>query len=93
MSNMGVPIRNVEVHVTVPVPQGGPESDVSVGAELLRLWLVEQVRMRRMSVGKAAELASVSQAEFMQILGTHGVPVIDYPVEDFDRELRGLGLA
>jgi hypothetical protein len=28
----------------------------------------------------------------MRILGEHGVPVIDYSVDDLDRELRVLGL-
>src|SRR4051794_31263134 len=51
---MGVPIRNVEVHLTLPVPIGAPESDAGVGAELTRLWLIEQVRLRRLGVGKAA---------------------------------------
>jgi hypothetical protein len=28
----------------------------------------------------------------MSILGEHGVPVIDYPVEDLERELRLMGV-
>lgn len=31
------------------------------------------------------------RAEFMAILGEHGVPVIDYPVEDLRAELNSLG--
>ena len=80
------------INVTLPVPSDGQESDESIGAELRLLWLVEQVRVHRLGVGKAAELAAVARADFMQILGAHGVPVIDYPVEDFDRELSALGL-
>ncbi len=80
------------INVTLPVPSDGQKSDESIGAELRLLWLVEQVRVHRLGVGKAAELAELPRAEFMQLLGAHGVPVIDYPVEDFERELSALGL-
>jgi predicted HTH domain antitoxin len=78
-------IRSVQIQVMVPVPPGTTEADV--GPELLRLWLIEQVRLRRMGVGKAAELSSLPRADFMQLLGVHGVPVIDHTVDELDREL------
>lgn len=53
-----------------------------------RLWAVEQVRRRRLGVGRAAEVAALPRAAFMRLLGEHGVPVIDYPVEDLQQELR-----
>jgi predicted HTH domain antitoxin len=40
-----------------------------------------------MGVGKAAELSCLPRADFMQLLGVHGVPVIDHTVDDLDREL------
>ena len=89
---MASSIRNLQVQVTVPVPAGAPESDVGVGTELRRLWLVEQVRLGRIGVGKAAELAFMPRAEFMQLLGEHGVPVIDYSVDELERELSELGI-
>ncbi|MCC7241182.1 MAG: UPF0175 family protein [Acidobacteria bacterium] len=52
------------------------------------LWAVEQVRLRRLGVGRAAEVAALPRAAFMRLLGEHGVPVIDYPVEDLQHELR-----
>lgn len=81
------------VHVEIPlastdasVPDAG-----AIGEELRRLWLVEQVRQRKIGVGKAAELAGVPRAAFMKLLGEHGVPVIDYSAEELDRELRAQG--
>ena len=66
--------------------------DVSqLGVELRRLWVIEQVRRHRLGVGKGAEIAGMPRATFMQLLGEHGVPVIDYPIEDFREELRTLG--
>jgi predicted HTH domain antitoxin len=49
-----------------------------VEADLRRLWIVEQVRLKRWGVGKGPELAGLARAAFMQVLGAHGVPVIDY---------------
>lgn len=89
---MGSAIRNLEVQVTVPLPAGATESDVGVSEELRRLWLIEQVRLRRIGVGKAAELLSMPRAEFMQLLGEHGVPVINYSVDELERELIELGI-
>jgi predicted HTH domain antitoxin len=63
-----------------------------VSHELRLLWIVEEVRQRRIGVGKGAELAGRPRAAFMRLLGEHGVAVIDYPVEDLDRELGGVGI-
>lgn len=60
----------------------------ALSEELRLLWLVEQVRLKRLGVGKAAELAGVPRAAFMQILGVHGVPVIDHSPADLEREAR-----
>jgi len=41
----------------------------------------------RLSLGKAAELAGYSIRAFIEILGHHKVPVIDYSPEDLREEL------
>lgn len=83
-------LHPIQVTLSVPVvPDAVPED---VARALSLLWLVEQVRTRQLGVGKAAELAGVSRAEFMGDLGARGVPVIDYPLEDFERELASLGI-
>jgi predicted HTH domain antitoxin len=86
-----MPTEPVTVPVDLPigeVPSAG--GDVrSLASELRALWLVEQVRLRRIGIGKAAELAGMPRAAFMSLLGAHGVPVIDYPVDELDRELEG----
>jgi hypothetical protein len=52
-----------------------------------QLWAVEQVRPKRVGAGKGAELAGLPRAAFMRLLGTHGVPVIDHPIDDLLAEL------
>ena len=82
---------SVAVQVEIPKDVVGDVELSQLGVELRRLWLVEQVRRRRIGVGKAAEASGMPRAAFMQALGEHGVPVIDYPVEDLREELRSLG--
>jgi predicted HTH domain antitoxin len=81
--------RTLIVSVELPLSAGdGASPDPTVvGDELRLLWIIEQVRLQRIGVGKGAELAGLPRAAFMQALGVHGVPVIDYAPSDLQREL------
>ena len=52
-------------------------------------WLIEQVKQRRLSYGKAAELAGVPKARFIQLMGERHVSSIDYDEEELAAEVRG----
>ena len=78
----------VTVTVEMPPDLVAGEDVSQLGVTLRCLWAVEQVRLRRLGVGRAAEVAALPRAAFMRLLGEHGVPVIDYPVEDLQHELR-----
>ena len=41
----------------------------------------------KLSIGQAAKLAGYSKRTFMELLSKMGVPVINYPVEDLEREI------
>ena len=41
----------------------------------------------KLSIGQAAKIAGYSKPTFMELLSKMGVPVINYPVEDLDREI------
>jgi predicted HTH domain antitoxin len=81
--------RTLTVRVELPLSGGdGASPDpAALGDELRLLWIIEQVRLQRIGVGKGAELAGLPRAAFMQALGAHGVPVIDYAPSDLQREL------
>lgn len=81
---------SVAVQVEIPRSVLGDVEPSQLSVELRRLWAVEQVRRRRLGVGRGAEVAGMPRAAFMQVLGEHGVPVIDYPVEDLREELGSL---
>lgn len=80
--------------MTVEIPRDlvAPADAAHLGANLRFLWAVEQVRPHRLGIGRAAEVASVPRAAFMQMLGAHGVPVIDYSAADFQEELWALDI-
>jgi predicted HTH domain antitoxin len=83
--------ETVTVSVELPRERVGQLDPVALSAELRVLWAAEQVRRKRCGVGKGAELAGVPRAEFMRVLGEHGIPVLDYAVDDLHEELSDLG--
>ena len=42
----------------------------------------------KLSVGQAAELVGFSKRAFMEIVGTYGVSVFNYPSSDLDRDVE-----
>lgn len=86
---MATPNRTLSVSVELPISADTSDPAV-VSTELRLLWIIEQVRLHRIGVGKAAELAEMPRAAFMQELGAHGVPVIDHDVADLRSELGSL---
>lgn len=77
--------------VEVELPADGfrhrPRSPVEVAGELRLVWLVEQVRQRQLGYAKAAELAGMSQAAFVRVLGVHHVSPFDLDEAEIDREI------
>jgi predicted HTH domain antitoxin len=90
---MGMSATTLTVQVDLPWSVvGGTEPDLGeLGDQLRLLWIIEQVRLHQVGVGKGAELAGMAPAAFMRVLGAHGVPVIDYPAADLEHELSQLG--
>jgi predicted HTH domain antitoxin len=42
----------------------------------------------KLSLGQAAEVVGLSKRTFMEILGTYGVSVFNYPSSDLDRDVE-----
>lgn len=55
--------------------------------ETQTLLAIKLYEMDRVSLGKAAEIANYSKRAFIEVLGHHGVPVINYSPEDLRVEL------
>ena len=78
--------------VTIELPDEGfvshPWHPEELAEELRLLWLIEQVRQRRLGHGKAAELSGLSRARFLKEMGKHGVSPFDYDPGELEEELR-----
>jgi predicted HTH domain antitoxin len=44
--------------------------------------------MGKLSLGQAAQMAGHSKRAYMELLGQHDIPVIDYPPDELDDELQ-----
>jgi predicted HTH domain antitoxin len=80
--------------VVVDLPEEGfqshPWDPEEIASELRLLWLIEQVRQRRLGHGKAAELAGLPLARFLKEMGKHGVSPFDYDPGELEEELRSI---
>jgi predicted HTH domain antitoxin len=60
----------------------------SVSTDEARLLLtVKLFETGKLSLGQAAKLAGYSKRTFIELLGKMGVPVLNYPAEDLEREI------
>ena len=87
---------SVEVELPAEAFRHRPWSAAEVSSDLRLLWLVDQVRQRRLGYAKAAELAQMSQAAFVQVLGAHRISPFDLDEAELDREIgaaKALGRA
>jgi len=67
--------------LTVELP-----SNISI-EEARLLLTVKLFETGQLSLGQAAKLAGFSKKTFIELLGKMGVPVIDYPAEELEREI------
>ncbi len=78
---------SVEVELPAEAFRHRPWSPAEVSSDLRLLWLVEQVRQRRLGYAKAAELARMPQATFVRVLGEHHVSPFDLDDDELTREI------
>lgn len=69
-----------------------PFDDVLLQGGVRRSLALRLVADGVVSQGKGAELAGLSRGEFLDLMAAHGIPAVNYPVEDLHRELQDLGV-
>lgn len=79
--------RPVVVELPAEAFESCPWEPLRIADELRLLWLIEQVRERRLGHAKAAELADVPRAHFLKLMGEQRVSALDYDPDELDREL------
>ncbi len=55
--------------------------------ELRTLWFLEQVRQRRLSFAKAAELGDWPLARFLELMHEHNITPLDFDDEDIEGDM------
>ncbi len=65
-----------------------PWDPQSIAQQMRVLWLLEQVRERRLGYGKAAELAGLPVAAFLDLMGKHAITPFDYDPAELAKEFR-----
>lgn len=64
------------------------ELPLSLGPEEARLFMaLKGFEMGRLTLGQAAKVAGHSKRAFMEVLGRHHIPVMNYSAEELEREL------
>ena len=66
---------------------GGVQSQIEP-EEALLLLSMKPYEEGRVSLGYAAAMAGYTKRTYMELLSKRGVPVVDYPPEELDRELE-----
>lgn len=87
MSDLARKRRTVEVELPDEAFDFHRWEPNEIAAELRLLWLLDQVRQRRLGHGKAAELSGLSRADFLLLMGRHGISPFDYDPDELDAEL------
>jgi predicted HTH domain antitoxin len=87
MSQRSAKARTVHVDLPDEAFRHRPWEPREVAEEMRLLWLLEEVRSRRLGFGKAAELAGLPQASFLLLMGKHHITPFDYDADELAREL------
>lgn len=80
-------IRRIEVELPEEAFAHHPGDAHQLARELRILWLLEQVRQRRIAFTKAAQLADLPLGAFLQRMGDLQITPFDYDDEELADEL------
>lgn len=88
MSEPARKTRSVQVELPDEAFDFHPWDPKEIAEDLRVLWLIEQVRERRLGHGKAAELAGLPRAHFLRLMGRHHVSPFDFDADELDEEFE-----
>jgi predicted HTH domain antitoxin len=60
----------------------------NISSDEAKLFLAAKLlEVGKLSLGKAAKLAGYSKSTFIELVSKMGIPVVNYPAEDLEREI------
>ena len=77
----------LSVVVEVPSALMGSRSEAELSADVRTTLAIRLFEERRVSTGRAAQMANMTRIEFIQELGRRKVPVVDWDEAEIQREL------
>ncbi len=66
------------------------KSEKELTREMKESFVLDLIRKHKISFRQGAKLLRMEYWDFLEFMSERGVPVIDYPPEDLDRELEAL---
>jgi predicted HTH domain antitoxin len=77
---MTMEVSMSQISIAVPLSITEAEAKLYLAIKLFEIG--------RLSTGQAAELAGYSKRTFMELLGKHGIPLMDYPAHELQDDQR-----
>ena len=81
----------IPIQVTIDLPEDEVPQAVAgrraLARELRLLWVLDQVRRGKVSIGKGARLAGMGRMPFLAAMEEHGLAAIAYPAEELAHEI------
>jgi len=82
-------MKILEISYPEDLPQAMGESPEDFERELKFLVAAKLYELGRISSGRAGELAGMDRVEFLNRLGRYRISILNYPLEELEREIRG----
>jgi len=81
-------MRKIVVNYPDDLPAAVQLTDQELERQLRLMAALKMFELGKLSSGKAAELAGLNRAEFLEACGRYGVSVYNVPAEELESELR-----
>lgn len=79
--------HRVEVEFPAEAFSHHPWEPRELASQLRTLWYLEQVRQRRLGFAKAAELAEIPLAHFLELMGQRQITPFDFDPHEIEQEI------
>ena len=78
---------NINVPVSEEVLFILKKDEQSFQKEILKILAIEFFKEKKLSLGKAAELACMDKNDFLELLGFHNIDVFHYTEKELEKEI------
>lgn len=80
------------IHEGRPVILAMPFNERLIELGVHRAMAVHLFESGQVTLGRGAKIAGLFIGDFIEVLGSLGIPVVDYPPEELEKELEAMGI-